>query len=265
MKKTVLKISLVVVLFMVYAATLFANEKNGPQGSTNAFAKNYGQVIPSSVKGAQDALLFIDFEVQDGKIPEALVSLGYTVKVATDWYDFSSKLNSGSYGLAVGFNQNDPWGSWKPGLLSALTNYIAGGGAVVFNDWQSDNDFAILFQASFMGNENQTIMNLDPSIETNLPNPITLVKHSWTVFSTGLTTTGGAEVLATFANGDAAIVRGNVGKTIILGYLTDTPPAANRQQLFENLFEAVAPSVPLTNWALGFGLLLMLTFHCYTR
>jgi hypothetical protein len=262
MKTRLFKISMAAVFFMMSTVAVLAEGNNTLPGSINAFEKHYGQILELG-RGATDALLYIDYENQDGKIPEALLNLGYTVTVATDWYDFTNKLNLGDYGLAVGFNQNFGWGAWKPGLIAALTNYIAGGGAVVFNDWTRDNDFAVLFETSFTGNFNQTIMNLDPSIEYNVSNPIILSNAGWSVFSTGLVPIGAGMPLATFGNGEIAIVRGNGGKTIVLGYLTDAPAAEYRQQLFENLFEAVAPPpppVPVSNWALYLGILLMLTF-----
>ena len=264
MKTKLLKFSLAV-FCMISTISLFAEGNNAPEGATNTFAKYYGQVIGSS-RGAADALLYIDLEHSDGKIPEALIHLGYTVTVATDWYDFTNKLNAGNFGLAVGFNQQYNWGDWKPGLLTAFTNYIAGGGALVFNDWKMDNDFAVFFNAEYTGVYNQTPMHLDPSIEYNVTNPMPLSNPGWYVFSTGVNATGDAETLATFPNGNGAIIRSNNGKAIIIGYLTDTPLAQDRQQLFENLFVAVAPPpippqpVPLSNWALYVGIALMLTF-----
>jgi len=104
MKQRVLKISLLAVVFLMASATaLFADGNNARKGAVNAFAKYYGQVIPSSLRSAQDALLYIDFEHEDGKIPEALVNLGYTVTVATDWDDFSDKLNNGNHHWCVKF------------------------------------------------------------------------------------------------------------------------------------------------------------------
>jgi hypothetical protein len=266
MKTKLFLTTMLAIMVCLSANMLFAQDNNALEGSVNSFEPHYGQVFESPARGAQDALLYIDFELADGKIPEALLNLGYTVTVATDWFDFSTKLNNGDYGLAVAFNQNEYWTTTgaKPTLLSALTNYINNGGSVVFNDWVLDNDFATLFEANFTGNINQTEMNLDPSIEGGVPNPIILANPGWSVFSTGLISMGSSQDLATFANGDVAIVKGNGGKTIILGYLTDTPPEAHRQQLFENLFVSVtvppAPPVPVSNWALYIGILLMLTF-----
>lgn len=252
------------ILVVLFSANLvIANESNAPQGSVNVFEKNYGKVIESPNRGPLDALVYIDYEIQNGQVLNALAALGYTATVAVDWFDFSTKLNTGAYGLAVAFNQYLPWETTgaKPTLLPALTAYIGNGGSVVFGDWTTDNDFAALFEAQFTGFNNQTIMTLDPSIEAGLPNPLTLSNTGWGIYSTGLVAIGGGVSLATFPNGDAAIVRGNGGRTIILGYLSDTPPAAFRQQLFENLFiVSTTPPIPVSNWALFIGILLMISF-----
>ncbi|MBE0663266.1 MAG: hypothetical protein IH597_12475 [Bacteroidales bacterium] len=258
-------ISLAVISMFLLFSTNFvtADNTNAPQASVNAFAKHYGQILEASERGPLDALVYIDLELEDGKVLDALLNLGYTITVATDWFDFSTELNTGDYGLAVAFNQNFTWESTgaKPTLLPALTAYIGNGGSVVFGDWRTDNDFATLFEAQFTGVNNQTQMTLDASIEDGLPNPLTLSNTGWGIFSTGLVAIGGGQALATFPNGDASIVRGNSGRTIILGYLSDTPPADDRQQLFENLFVvATDPPVPLSNWALYLGIFLMIAF-----
>jgi len=205
--------------FILFSASLTAQEYNAVKGSANFFEKYYGETIESSMRGQMDALVYIDFEFEDGKVLDALAALGYTTTVATDWNDFSTKLGSNNYGLAVAFNQNYHWNSNKSTVLTALGNYIANGGSVVFGDWTTDNDFAALFEAQFTGVNNQSVMTLDPSIENGLPNPLTLSNTGWGIYSTGLTALGGGQVLATFPNGNASIVRGNGGKTIILGYL----------------------------------------------
>lgn len=248
--------------FFLFSMSLTAQENNTAPGSSNSFEKYLGKTIESNMKGPLDALVYIDYEIEDGKVLDALTALGYTATVATDWNDFSTKLGANNYGLAVAFNQNYAW-SVKATVLSALDTYITNGGSVVFGDWTTDNDFAALFEAQFTGVNNQTEMTLDPSIASGLPNPISLVSTGWGTFSTGLTALGGGEVLATFPNGNASIVRGNGGKTVILGYLSDTPPEAYRQQLFMNLFEGVAPQpsvVPVSNWAIVIGLLLIGAF-----
>ena len=264
MKKKLFTATLLVMFMMTssFSNLLIAQESNAVTGSTNFFEKYYGKTIESSMRGQMDALVYIDMELQDGKVLDALAALGYTVTVATDWYDFSTKLGSNNYGLAVGFNQQWSWTTTgaKPTVMAAFATYIANGGSIVYGDWKTDNDIAALFEAQFTGINNQSLMTLDPSIANGLPNPLTLANPGWSIFSTGLTALGGGQVLATFPNGDASIVRGNGGRTIILGYLSDTPPEANRQQLFENLFQGVAPSVPLSDWAIYLGIFLIAAF-----
>ena len=244
---------------------IVVSEANAPQGTINVFEKYYGKTIESSnMKGSQDALLYIDFEHTDGKITDALIALNYNVTVATDWPDFSTKLTNNNYGLAVGFNQTYAWNSnEKSELLTVLSNYISNGGGVVFDDWTKDSDFAGFFEAQYESSTNETEMTLIPSIATGVTNPVILSDPGWSVFSMGLGSVGGGQVLATFGNGELAIVRGNGNRTILLGYLTDTPPEADRQQLFMNLFEAVVPpnpNVPVSDWAIYLGIFLIAAF-----
>ncbi len=239
------------------------SQQNAKDGQINVFKDYYGKTIESSIRGASDALVYIDYEIEDGKVIDALTALGYTATVATSWSDFITKLGANNYGLAVAFNQNWPWDpTIKTNLLAAFNTYLASGGSIVFTDWTYDNDFGALFETQFTGNNNQTQMTLDPSILTGLTNPVTLVNPGWGVFSTGLTAIGGGVSLGTFLSGEDCIVRGNGGKTIVLGYLSDTPPAADRQQLFMNLFNEVNPpgAVPISDYAIYIGIILILAF-----
>lgn len=139
---------------------------------------------------------------------------------------------------------------------------------MIYCDWTYNNTLAVIFEASYTGNTNQTAVTItDPVLATGLTNPFTLVNPGWSIFSTGLTAIGSGEVLATFENGNAAIIRGNDKHTIILGYLSDTPPLAMRQQLFENVLNFIVcgpnsfvPDVPVSNWALYIGIFLIITF-----
>jgi len=234
MKKIILYFP-VICLFILFSQLSTAQVNNLTSGKLNAFAPFYGTTQSQQTRGATDALVYIDSEIQDGKIVPALVELGYTVVVATSWSDFNTKLSFPTYQLAVMFNQNSGMGA----DLAKVTSFINAGGSMVYADWTHSSSFATLFQATFTSIDNQTIMDLDPTISTGLPDPITLVNTGWGIFSTGLTANVGGQVLATFPNGNAAIVRGNSGRTIILGYLSDVPPADYRQQLFENLFISV--------------------------
>lgn len=261
-------------LIMLLSISASSQERNHGKDASNAFRDYMGTTVKSVDKELNTALVYIDFEFQEGKTLEALANLGYTVTVAFDWNDFNNKLDNNDYGLVVFFNQGQALGA----SLTAVTNYINNGGSAVFTDWTRNASFASLFQIQFTDNNNETVMHLDPRIEESVSNPMTLTNTGWTqIFSTGLAPTGDGEILATFdISGDAAIVRANEGRTIVLGYLSDVPPVGDRQQLFENLFIAVtepdpepAPEpnpnpepvpLPLSNLALIMGMLFIVVF-----
>jgi hypothetical protein len=208
-----------------------------------------------------DALYYADYTIQNDFAVAGLLNLGYNVTVASSWSDFDTKLASGAYGLAVAYNQGDfglPSGS-------ILQSYINGGGCVIFCDWSRNSGLASIFEASYSGVDNQSPMNvLNAGIASGITNPVVLTNPGWAyIFSVGLSATGGGQVLATFPNGNAAMVQGNGGKTIILGYLSDTPPAGDRQKLFENVVGATlcgGQEVPISDWAIYLGIFLILSF-----
>ncbi len=138
---------------------------------------------------------------------------------------------------------------------------------MIFCDWELTQSFAALFEASFTGLINVTPITLtDPALAVGISNPVPLVNIGWGTWSTGLAPAGNGEVLATFPDGTAAIIRGNNAHTMLLGYLSDVPVDADRQQLLENVikattcggYEPVSP-VPVSNWAVVLGIFLIIT------
>lgn len=263
--KTKLFITTMLAMFMFGAS--FAQTLN-QQGRTNKistsapnfYEKLYG-FSDATLRGALDALVYVDFATETDFVVPALTAQGFNVTVATGWSDFDTKLASGNYGMAVAFVQgNAPHPS-----LPVIQNFIDDDGCMIYCDWTSDNTYAAVFESSFTGSNNQnTVTIIDAGLATGLTNPFTLGNPGWGIYSTGLNAIGSGEVLATFENGNAAIVRGNSGHTIMLGYLSDTPPFAMRQPLFENVINSTIcgpnPAVPVSNWALYIGIFLILTF-----
>lgn len=193
----------------------------------------------------EDALVYVDYAHFNDGVVDALTNLGFSVTLASGWLDFNTKLATGDYELAVAFKQNYA----GPNInIPTVTSFIASGGKMVYATWRNFNPptedvaEAALFEAAFSGSNNQTTVTIiDPALAAGLTNPFTLSNAGWTQsFSRPLTPIGGGEVLATFENDDAAIIRGNNGQTIMLGYLSDAPPAAMNQQLLENIFNALS-------------------------
>ena len=51
--------------------------------------------------------------------------------------------------------------------------------------------------------------------------------------------------MATFPSSESAIVWGNGGNTLLLGFLQDTVPSTDGQKLFENLLRKIDGSTPM--------------------
>ena len=239
------------------AQDLKGPKSNAPAGADNFYKNLYGQT--GSSRGAKDALVFVDLALQNDFVVAALTNQGFTVTVAVDWSDFNAKLASGNYGFAVAFNQNNGLGL----SYEVTQSYIRNGGCMIFDDWTMNNSFANLFEAGFTGATNMSPMTIsDAILAGGVTNPLPLSNAGWGTWVTGLSAIGSGQVLATFPNGNAAVVRGNGGHTIILGYLSDAPLFSDRQLLFENVIDCTScgKNVPISKWAIGIGIFLMLSF-----
>lgn len=256
-------------LVLMFAGSAITRAQiNVVEGSYNFYEDLYGTTISNSIRGASDALFYITGAQQDVFAIPALVNQGFNVTVAANYDDFNTKLATGNYALAVVFNQG---GCCYLGLsLATVQNFISGGGCMIFCDWELTQSFANLFGASFTGGTNATPATIiDPLLANGIANPVALTNpdYGWGTWSTSMTPIGSGEVLATFPDGSAAVIRGNNYHTILLGYLADTPPAADRQQLLENVIKSTTcggyhdlPVVPVSNWALFVGIGLILVF-----
>jgi len=270
-------------LFFVLMSTValgYTQNRNVATGATNFYENLYGHTFASSTRGAMDALVFIDFTFEDDYVEPALEAEGYNVTVATDWADFDAKLASGdysNYSLAVAFVQGD----FDHPSLAGLQSFLTHGGRIIYDDWNLDANYGNFFEAGFTGNINFDIMEItDAGVLAGLSNPIYINDPGWNfVFSYGMTATGSGEYLAYFEElmrvnnpDEQSIIRGNGGQTIILGYMSDTPQlngstrANDRQQLFQNVINSLAPyspppaTVPVSPWALIFGVFLIAVF-----
>jgi hypothetical protein len=231
----------------------------------SCYSQNNGTAV-NSLRGSMDALVYIDYSHAEDYVVSTLTSRGFTVTTATWWDDFDTKLATGNYSLAVAFVQGD---IFHPDI-SILQNFIDNGGKVIYNDWNKDNSYAALFEATFTGSQNMNPMYVnDPDLANGLINPVAFDPFWEGTWSMGMTPIGSGQILATFpSTGDAAIILGNGGRTIILGYLSYLPSVGafrqnNRQQLFGNVLSTIAPTsdpVPLSDWSLIFGVLLISIF-----
>jgi hypothetical protein len=175
-----------------------------------------------------DTLLYRnDFVLGTDYLGAAITASSYITTTTTG--DLSSFTLS-NYDVVVYANQNQ---SLPGGDLAALNAYIVGGGKVIFTDWTQNPGF--LGGQVYTGNVNQTsIITVNAPFDAGITTPLAVTNPGWGVFSMGLS---GAVVAATFANGDAAILVGNGGRTIVNGFLSDTVAS---QQLYTNELNSFA-------------------------
>jgi len=158
----------------------------------------------------------------------ALKEYGYEVTKFSDKSAFENTLaTEKDWGIVVLMKQN-----WWSGDFPNLRAYISDGGKAIIADWTRDQTLGSAFDINYTGNNNQRPVTIkDPLLATDLPNPLSLINPGWGIFSMGMSTSTG-KVLATFPNGDAAVVMGNEDNTIAVGFLNDTIPTNENAQLF---------------------------------
>ncbi len=205
--------------------------------ATNSEGTAYGESV-SFTTSTPYALVYIDADENDDKVEEALAAQRCNVTTVSSSSAFATGLASGNYNLAVLFTQGSPTTSYSGYITKDLiSTYINGGGLMIYATFSaSDNEYAALLNAGFSGNYNLTAVTItDPLMIAKAGlSSLTLSNPGYGTFSTGLTALTGGSVLANFANGDAAIVLGNEGHTIMLGYLSDTP-TTKIQEIFESV------------------------------
>jgi hypothetical protein len=261
MKSKLVALSFCVIF--IAGALITRAQVNCPEGSYNFYQDLYGTT--TSNRGASDALFYTTGTHANDFIVPALTNQGFIVTIAASYADFNTKLATGNYNLAVVTNNGI---CCYLGLdYPTVQNFINNGGCMIFNDWEQTQAYANLFEASFIAGTNVTPFTItDPQLAIGITNPVAIANTDWGIWSTELSAIGSGEVLATFPSGSAAIVRGNNAHTILLGYLSDTPPAAERQLLFENVIKAttcggyIKGEIPVSNWAIVLGLFLIVSF-----
>jgi len=191
------------------------------------------------VKPNRKILYWVDEVMGTNYIGEALLNLANTFSVsitaATNLPDFESKVAAGGWDLVVLSVQSSFLSFSSPNFNA----YVSKGGKAILADWTEDATRGALFGVTYTGNDNQNVITItDDLLLEGVTNPMSLTSPGWGIFSMGMAGTTGI-VAATFPNGDAAIVVGAKGKTIINGFLADTPTSG--VALFENEILSLLP------------------------
>ncbi len=199
-------------------------------------------------------LLYDDYEYSGiDTWGDALSGLGLSVTRVNNDTDFVTQLAT-SWDLVV--TQFDASGHSTGS--AALSSYVAGGDAAIFGHWLTEADAAFdVIQA----NTNQGTLTLTSLFSSGLSSSIlSLTNPTYGIYSRSFFPDTGSVVAASFEDGNAGIVIGNGGSTIINGFLGNTLSYADEVQLYQNqvnyLLTAPVPAVPelATLALLGIGL-----------
>ena len=213
-------------------------------------------------------LYYVDGNNGTDEMAAALATLlGDTVTVATSPTDFATKITSGTYQLGI-FSAQETYGSAYSAALAALATFVAGGGLAIVDSWFTSMPGDISpFGADFTGDTNGTSIILT-AFNSGVANPVSITNPvpPYAVFSTGFTldATTGTSIAATFSGtigGEAAIVTGNGGRSIVNGFLNDTAGAAGEQIYINEINQLLSATPEPASWGLlGLGLVTLLGY-----
>lgn len=181
-----------------------------------------------------------------GALTEAADLYGAVV-VETDNANFVTELGSGAHDLVVVLRQGSS--EIPDDAEAALLDWVDNGGALVFTSYNYFGSDVVAMLAAMeavpTGSENFSSMEIDsPAMADGLAaTSMPIMDQGWVTFSFGLQATGNGVELAHFYDSnselttEAALVSGNEGRTMALGFLVDTVGGPDGQRLFRNVFE----------------------------
>jgi hypothetical protein len=202
---------------MAYSASAGAKK---PAGNALVASKARSSVtaVPQ-VATAANVLLFVDGAIGMDTFALALSNLGISPTFTNDPSSFASLLQSGSWDVVIAALQNN-YGT--DSYRSALDAYVAAGGKAIYTDWTGDAAEYATFGATTTGSSNFSAITAVNAGVYNAPVPINLSNPGWGIYAVGMSPTSAGVAVASYDNGDAAVIVGNDGRTIINGTLSDS-------------------------------------------
>jgi hypothetical protein len=201
-------------------------------------------------------LYFVDQNMGTDEMAAALAALSATdtTTVASSPLDFAAKIASGSYDLGI-FSQQvfadfaNPYtnGTDFSTALSALATFVSSGGKAIVDTWNPNilpSSYVSAFGANYTGATNEPAVSMT-SFNSGVTNPVSLSNPGYVTFSTGMTLAAitGTSIAGTFPfDGEAAVIVGNGGKSIVNGFLNDTAGTPG-EQIYENEINTLLPPV----------------------
>jgi PKD repeat protein len=137
---------------------------------------------------------------------------------------------------------------WQPGIRDLMVDWVEDGGHMIFTAW-TYGDADVLrdaLQVSPDGTTNHgsmTVVNQDLLADLGSAELALTNTTGWRVFNLGFEHPADGEVWAQYEDGSAAIVTGNDGRTVTLGFLADALPMEDGVAFYENLVELMLTGI----------------------
>lgn len=222
---------------------------------------------------ATSILYFVDGNNGTDQMAAALAALsGDTITTTNSPTVFATDIATpGAYQLGI-FSAQEAYGTDYSAALTALHTFVLGGGKAIVDSWFTPGytpDIA-QFGADATGDVNGPAVNMT-GYNSGVTNPVGLTNPipPYATFSVGMSldATNGTSIDGTFydpgnasgTNGEAAVIAGDGGNSIVNGFLNDTAGAAG-EAIYTNEIDALlAPSTapvpePITISLFGVGL-----------
>ncbi len=271
------KLGLIIALLCFIGLSFGQNQTNSE--ITKPGILKYVFNSPSDLVGCGNILIYADdpYHIPPNTyVDQALQNLGYsyTAYYNSDFAGFETALTGSSWDIVIFANDN--WGPPST-TYSALLTYINGGGKLLFHTWGSD---AALFAA--LGVSTYTPYSPGKSVYWwqlghpvfNIPNTVpepTLNGNFFGTYGFDITSLPGFEQLAGYTTpgpdaGQEALLLGNNDRTIFKGFL-DGQYNSELIPLYENMIYGLCNGfsndpipMPISDWAIGLGVLLIIVF-----
>jgi len=203
-------------------------------------------------------LYFVDGNHGTDEMAAALAALSppNTVVTASSPTDFATKIATPGYSLGI-FSAQENYGPDYSAALAALATFVQGGGKAIVDSWATFAGTDLTpFGATPTGDVNGPAVNLS-AYNGGIANPVALTNPvpPYSTFSTGesLDPVTGSSISGVFSDpgnasgtdGEAAVVTGNGGRSIVNGFLNDIA-GAKGETLYENEINALLGATAVT-------------------
>jgi len=208
-------------------------------------------------------LYFVDGNNGTDEMVAALKALSppNTVVMASSPTDFGTKIATKGFDLGIFSAQVGPYGPDYTAALAALATFVQGGGKAIVDSYSVITGADITpFGATPTGDVSPPPASLGVNLTAfngGITNPLTVANSTppYGVYATGemLDPVTGTSIAGKFSDpgnasgsdGEAAVVVGNSGRSIVNGFMNDTAGAPG-EQLYENEINFLLPPSGVT-------------------